>query len=696
MADEPRPAPDLAQALTDVAVSLRDDLPPHQVLAALSAVLQPVLPHDRLVVDHLDENGRTFRVFAEHVARGPVLHAEHYTIDTAREARYTVADWAIRRVFAGGSFVIADFATDPRYANPNPFEQRLADGGVRAGVVVPLRSGGRVIGAFVATSLAADVYREAHLPLAQRVADSIAPAVDNAVLRQRERRRRERLQVLEALPVVLGSTLNVTEVFARVADVARPAMDFDVMGVALLSANGREVEVIAEVNPGDEDVPPTPPRIPIDDFTIPARVLSGEPIVVHDAPAELDPSRAGDRLIIDAGARAVMAVPLRFGERIGGCLYFSKRRANWFDASDVEIGGAISAQVVLAIQHQRLGEQHRRLAHAEVRAKHLEERLDALRGELGERYGFERIVGRAPALRDVLQRAAKVAPTETTVLLTGESGTGKELVARAIHHASTRSNGPFVAVNCAALTDTLLESELFGHEKGAFTGADRQRPGRFEQAQGGTLFLDEVGELSAAVQAKLLRVLQEREFQRVGGTVTLRADVRLVAATNRNLEHEVASGRFRDDLFYRLNVFAVPLPPLRERGDDVLLLADYFVREIGARMGKGEPGLARDARDVLLRHAWPGNIRELSNAIERALIVSDGGLISAAQLAITAPVARAVSAPAPATSQSLADWEKQMVIDALASARGNKSRAASILGLTRSQLYTRLKRFDLV
>jgi transcriptional regulator with GAF, ATPase, and Fis domain len=680
----------LATSLASVAVALRHDIPANRVLAALSDLLQAVLPHDRLVVDHLDENRRTFRVFAEHVVHGPVLHEEHYTTDVAPGARYTVAEWAIRPVFDGESLIVGDFGSDPRFAAPNPFEVQLRTGGVRAGLIVPLRSGGTVIGAFVATSLAADVYDERHLRLACQVADHIAPAVDNAVLRQRERRRRERLAALEELPVVLGATLNVKEVFDRVAESVRPAMDFDVMGVGLLSPNGRDVDVIAEVNPDDDDIPPTPPRLSVDSFSLPARVLTGEPVVIHDAATDLDPSLAGDRLIIDSGGRAVMAVPLRFGERIGGCLYFGKRRPNWFDASDVEIGSAIAAQVVLAIQHQRLGEER-------GRARRLEERVESLQTELGERYGFDRIVGRAPALRDALQRAAKVAPTDTTVLLTGESGTGKELVARAIHHASVRSSGPFVAVNCAALADTLLESELFGHEKGAFTGADRQRPGRFEQAQGGTLFLDEVGELSAAVQAKLLRVLQEREFQRVGGTTTLRADVRVITATNRDLEREVMAGRFRDDLFYRLNVFAVHLPPLRARGDDVILLADHFVREIGGRMGKGEPGLSRDAREILLSHAWPGNIRELSNAIERALIVSEGGLLTATQLAIAAPRARATEAAAPAASQSqsLADWERQIVTDALRTAKGNKSRAASLLGLTRSQLYTRLKRFGL-
>ena len=196
------------------------------------------------------------------------------------------------------------------------------------------------------------------------------------------------------------------------------------------------------------------------------------------------------------------------------------------------------------------------------------------------------MIGRSPLFREALTRAAQVARTETTVLITGESGTGKELVARAIHYASPRADGPFVAVNCAALPDTLLESELFGHERGAFTGADRQKPGRFELAAHGTLFLDEIGDLSAAVQVKLLRVLQEREFQRVGGTATVKADVRLIAATNRDLMAEMAAGRFRNDLFYRLSVFNVHLPPLRDRGDDVLLLADAFIRTLAAKMGK--------------------------------------------------------------------------------------------------------------
>jgi transcriptional regulator with GAF, ATPase, and Fis domain len=394
----------------------------------------------------------------------------------------------------------------------------------------------------------------------------------------------------------------------------------------------------------------------------------------------------------------LLAVPLLFAEEVSGSLFFAKRQPDWFDGADVEIAQAIAAQVVVALQHQRLADEQRQRAQAEGRARHLEQRLTILRRELDDRYGFDRIIGRAPAFLDALNRAAKVAPTETTVLLTGESGTGKELVARAVHYASPRAEGPFVAVNCAALPETLVDSELFGHERGAFTGADRQKPGRFELAAGGTLFLDEIGDLAPAVQAKLLRVLQEHEFQRVGGTATLRADVRLIAATNRDLARAVAEGKFREDLFYRLNVFSVHLPPLRERGEDILLLARHFVRELGPRIGRGDCGISRDARSLLLGHRWPGNIRELQNAVEQALIVAEGGLLVAAHFGLVAPApgdGAAHPSADPTASGSLAEVEKRAILAALDRAKGNKARAAAALGITRTKLYTRLRQLGL-
>jgi two-component system response regulator AtoC len=421
---------------------------------------------------------------------------------------------------------------------------------------------------------------------------------------------------------------------------------------------------------------------------------------VHDAEAELDFQRPGDRALCEYGARALLTVPLLICEHVEGVLCFAKRRPHWYDRADVEIATAIAAQLVVALQHQRLAEEQSHRARLEGHARQLEQRLVTLRQALDSQHGFDRILGQDPGFREALASAAKVAATDTTVLLTGESGTGKELVARAIHHSSPRADGPYVAINCAALPDTLVDSELFGHERGAFTGADKMKPGRFELAAGGTLFLDEVGELPPTVQAKLLRVLQEHEFQRVGGTATLKADVRLIAATNRDLERAVEAGTFREDLFYRLNVFRVHLPTLRERGDDVVLLAHHFIREIGARLGRGEPALSRDAEDLLRSHPWPGNTRELENAIERALILAEGDLLMADHFGIggTGESRRGATNDQPAENsapESLASLERRAILAALAYAKGNKTHAAARLGITRTQLRTRLNRFGL-
>src|SRR6266446_6722425 len=501
---------------------------------------------------------------------------------------------------------------------------------------------------------------------------------------------------------VLGTSLNVPEIFDRLAAAVRPVLDFDIMATSFV-----ESESIAPWLHVADGWPVPERSDRFEDFSFGTRLLSREPVLMRECESELDPTYPADRRVLEDRIRSFVAVPLIFGETVGALLGFAKRQPDWFDTSDLEIVEEIAQHVVVAIQHQRLAEEQRRLAMAEGRAQQLERRVQRLRGALSEQYGFGRILGQAPSLLEALERAAQVAPQETPVLLTGESGTGKELVAQAIHYASRRADGPCVAINCAALPDALIESELFGHERGAFTGADRQKLGRFELAAGGTLFLDEVGELAAAVQAKLLRVLQEREFQRVGGTATLKADFRLIVATNRNLTDAMARGQFREDLYYRLSVFPIHLPPLRDRGEDVVLLAQEFVRRLGERMGKGEPGLSRDARELLVSYPWPGNIRELQNAIERALIVSDAGLITAAQLGLTRPrlpsgEASQPGVPTPsgvahqdAAAATLQELERHAITDALAKAKGNKTAAAATLGITRMQLYTKLRRLGL-
>jgi transcriptional regulator with PAS, ATPase and Fis domain len=344
---------------------------------------------------------------------------------------------------------------------------------------------------------------------------------------------------------------------------------------------------------------------------------------------------------------------------------------------------------------------------ATARAARLEARVRALTEELDARTGMRRVVGDSPEWREVLTQATRVGATDTTVLLLGESGTGKEVVARFLHRASSRRSGPFIALNCAALPEQLLEAELFGYERGAFTGAMQSKPGQIEQASGGTLFLDEVGEMSPSAQAKLLRVLQEREFQRLGGTRVLRTDVRIVAATNRNLPQAIAAGQFREDLFYRLNVFAIRLPALRERRDDILALSEAFLAEIGRGIGRPAAGVSVDARQLLTDYYWPGNVRELRNVLERATILCDGGLITAEHLALQvtpthAPVSvrqQAAAAPleftVPSCIGDLQSMERALIEQTLQNMRFNKSKAAKALGLTRHQLYVRMRRYGL-
>jgi DNA-binding NtrC family response regulator len=294
-----------------------------------------------------------------------------------------------------------------------------------------------------------------------------------------------------------------------------------------------------------------------------------------------------------------------------------------------------------------------------------------------------RIVGSHPELRAALRLLERVAPTESTVLLTGESGTGKELFARALHELSTRAAGPFLAVNCAAIPETLIENELFGHEKGAFTGAHRRELGRFEAAAGGTLFLDEIGDLGAPLQSKVLRVLEERTFERVGGRDTVRADVRLVAATNRDLQQMVDAGDFRSDLFFRLDVFPIELPPLRRRREDVEPLARHLLERLAERHGRQAPHLESAAGELLARQSWPGNVRQLANVLERALILGDGPAITAGD--VESLLGRVADG----------DAERRRVEDALRSTAGDKRRAASVLGVSYRTLQRRIRDYDL-
>jgi DNA-binding NtrC family response regulator len=327
--------------------------------------------------------------------------------------------------------------------------------------------------------------------------------------------------------------------------------------------------------------------------------------------------------------------------------------------------------------------------------QHLLSENRELREALAERHRVEGIIGESGPMQEALSLVRRVAPSDATVLIRGESGTGKELIANAIHYASPRAAGPLVKVNCAALAESLLEAELFGHEKGAFTGAIATRKGRFELADGGSLFLDEIGDLPAHMQVKLLRVLQEREFERVGSSRPITVNVRLLAATHRDLEGLVRDGRFREDLYYRVNVVTVTLPPLRERRDDLPLLIDHFVRTFAAKNAKPIEGLTREAREALLRYDYPGNVRELENLIERAVVLTRDEVIGVGDLPLTLHDPAPESAAGPGLEAAVEGLERRMIREALATAGGVQTRAADLLGISERVLRYKLKKYGL-
>ncbi len=410
-------------------------------------------------------------------------------------------------------------------------------------------------------------------------------------------------------------------------------------------------------------------------------VATGRAIVVPDVERE---PRFLHRTVRRSEAVSFVCVPILLDHRAVGALSVDLPGRLGDSNRHVRYLTVVSALVALAIRTQRP---------AEAARKSLEQENLSLRRELRERYDFNHLIGTSSPMRELLAQIAQVSDTSTSVLLRGESGTGKELVAHAIHYNSARAAGPFIRVNCAALPETLMESELFGHERGAFTGALARKKGRFELAHGGTLFLDEIGELSLTTQAKLLRVLQEREFERVGGSEVLHVDVRLIAATNRDLEQAIGERRFRDDLYYRLNVFPLFLPPLRDRKPDILLLADHFVEKYAKAHNKPVERITTPAIDMLMRYHWPGNVRELENVIERAVVVCDGTAIHGRHLPPTLQTAEASGTAPGSLKAAVGQLESDLIQDALKSTRGSVMEAARMLSTTERILRYKIKKY---
>jgi transcriptional regulator with GAF, ATPase, and Fis domain len=594
-----------------------------------------------------------------------------------------------RTLFWSGDHGVAPDLSIPRVL-PDGFGGRY---GFESGLRVPVRLEGTPIGVLVLLSRRRDVYAEPELILAQRVADCLAIALSHQRLAEEARRlalANDRAATLEnsvELLHTISDVLDIRTVFPRVSEIANKVLAHDRLTMSFDDGTG-EIVMQAASN---------------DDFTQVDRIkLAGDrahakgdgAFIIADLQERslpiAEPAGLHDR-IVAAGYRSFLAVNVAARDQKLGLEFWSKR-PHAFRTEDVPIARRIADHVALAVSHEQLAEASRQVAEARGRAARLELRVKSLVEELDLKVGHRRVIGQSDEWNDVLKKATQVAATDTTVLLTGESGTGKEVVARLIHRASIRKDGPFVALNCAALPEQLLESELFGYERGAFTGAQQSKPGQIELAGGGTLFLDEVSEMSLSAQAKFLRVLQEREFQRLGGTRLQKATVRVIAATNRDLKKAVERGDFREDLYYRVQVFDVRIPPLRDRRGDILVLSDAFLHEIGRSFGRPPAGLTQDARTALLRHDWPGNVRELRNALERAAILCEGGLITAEHLALHVErAAQTTSAPTPALSVV----ERETIQQVMHETGWNKSKAARRLGLSRTQLYVRLRKYDI-
>jgi formate hydrogenlyase transcriptional activator len=503
---------------------------------------------------------------------------------------------------------------------------KLRENGVQSFCVVPLTTAHRRLGAMGFGSLQPRTYQAAEINFMQEVAKQVAVAVDNVLNSESARasqqqlaRERDRQQLLLEINNAVVSNLALNDVFTAVSACLRKVIQHDGSSLVLYDPETRVCRVHVLDFAKNQSVVEEKQAGPKCNTPASIAINSGKPVVFREQDlTAMSAESEMARCVLAEGLSSLCCVPLISHNRMQGTLNLGRRRDDAFSPEDVELLSQVGQQIAIAVENA--------LAYWEI--AELKEQLNKeklyLEEEIRTEYNFEEIIGESAVLKRILKQVETVAPTDSTVLIQGETGTGKELIARAIHNLSGRRERTFVKMNCAAIPTGLLESELFGHEKGAFTGAIAQKIGRFELAHQGTIFLDEVGDIPPELQSKLLRVLQEQEFERLGSTKTIKVNIRLVAATNRDLTQMVSDKQFRSDLYYRLNVFPITLPSLRERPEDIPLLVRYFAQKYSQRMDKRIETIPADALAALSKYHWPGNIRELENLIERSVILSHG------------------------------------------------------------------------
>jgi len=614
------------------------------------------------------------------------------------------------------TFVSLDVSKDVRYPE---FMQRVQEAGVHTLAIVPLTTAQHRLGAMSFGRYVPQAMTEAEIEFMKRVAAQVAVAVDNAINFEKAEAyqkqlalERDRLKVLLEINNLLVSTRDKAELFKGIVSSLKPVVAHDYTSLALLEPATGLLKIYALDLPYPEAAPKTEFSIPIEGSPAGKAMSTGQLLIARRE--EIDKFHPDViKFLRGQGVQTVCCVPLTTHLRTFGTINFASRNPDAFSTLDVELLRQVSTQVAIALENA--------LAFKEIDA--LKDKLAVeklyLEEEIRTEFNFEEIIGESPLLRRTLSQVELAAPAGTTVLILGETGTGKELIARAIHNLSPRRERTFVKVNCASIPAGLLESELFGHERGAFTGALTQKIGRFEFADRGTLFLDEVGDLPLELQPKLLRVLQEQEFERLGGNRTQRVDVRVVAATNADLASLVAERKFRNDLYYRLNVFPIQVPPLRERPEDVPRLVRYFVQKFSRRQNKTVEYIPSDVMDALVNYSWPGNVRELENLIERAVLLSRGKELRvpiaelkesspltpsflAAPVDFTAPVSASASpvsrAQGAGHASTLEEAQRQHILRVLRQTRwriAGPNGAAAILGMKRTTLQARMRKLGI-
>jgi formate hydrogenlyase transcriptional activator len=666
---------------------------------SLADELRPVVNFVFLRVFLYDEERQLMRL---HVSEAPGTPAMAFS---EFPPQGTAVGWVYEKQ---EQLVIPDVDKEKRFPRLHGI---LKEYGIRSHVTFPLTTAHGRLGTFAVGSDRPNAYSEEDCRFLALVADQIAVAIDDALHLQALQRtqvelekRNERLQLLLDVNNSIASNLKLRDLLLAISANVRRVMLADFVGVALPDPTvGGVLRGFAyESTEGPGPLPDRPQSL--NEKSGPAIAFrTGRPAVLHEAALEDLPAESDD--FFQFGMKEGCSLPLMSRGRVLGSLDPGRLRPVAFTEDDVEFLTQIASQVAIAVDNALAYGQI-----ADLKNELAQEKL-YLESEIRSEMNFADIVGNSPAIRAVLGQVETVAPTDSTVLLLGETGTGKELMARAIHERSQRQSHAFVKLNCAAIPMGLLESEMFGHEKGAFTGAVAQRIGRFELAHGGTIFLDEIGEIPLELQPKLLRVLQEREFERLGSSRTLRSDARLIAATNCDLQGMVDEKKFRADLYYRLNVFPVFIPPLRERQQDIPMLVSHFTQLFAHRVNKKIETVSTETMNALVRYSWPGNIRELQNVIERAVLLSNGPVLkvpisdlksrSATAASVRPTPASGVVAPkeeAQPIRGVLEDVERKQILAALEQSHGvvaGPNGAAAKLGLKRSTLQLRMKKLGI-